>query len=242
MRILTRILPLLFFVLLFAGTTDDCNCDIKKVDSIIHSPTFNSLPTLDQLDELGFSKLSADDNMKLWYRDVESPEKTKYTSFWNDYSETNYHASQLEFVKFYENKKDVELAFQFGPNGDLWAYHVFVIKKVDCCYLATRSYFRHARFTGKRYAIIDKVKLDSLFTVLSKQSTLAIGEQESQDYSGYFRDNRNNRSYYINFEKAQTWERTPNDTSIKTLTTPASINQLYDFVDKKINWKVTYSL
>src|SRR5690606_825443 len=121
----------------------------------------------------------------------------KLTNLWNDYAPNNYHASHLDFIKNYQGKKDIELAFQFGPNGDLWAYHTFVIRKVGCCYLATRSYFRHARFTGKSYAILDKPQLDSLFSVINEQNILPLDTTETFDYCGYFLDNRNKKSFYI---------------------------------------------
>jgi len=222
---------------------NDCNCDKAATEKIIKSNNFNKLPQFDDtLTDKGFYSLSTADNKTLWYRDIENPEKTKFTSLWNDYARNNYHASHLDFIKNYQGKKDIELAFQFGPNGDLWAYHTFVIKKVGCCYLATRSYFRHARFTGKKYAILDKAQLDNLFNVLAEQKPHAIDTVETFDYSGYFMDNRNNKSFYINFEKDQLWVPSKQDTAIKTMEVRPEIDKLYDFVDDKIKWIKTYSL
>lgn len=222
---------------------NDCNCDKAATETIIKSKDFNKLTQFDDtLTDEGFYSLSAADNRTLWYRDIENPEKTKFTNLWNDYAPNNYHASHLDFVKNYQGKKDIELAFQFGPNGDLWAYHTFVIKRIDCCYLATRSYFRHARFTGKSYAILNKAQLDSLFNVLSEQKPQAIDTIETFDYSGYFVDNRNNKSFYINFENDQLWVPTKQDTAIKRMEVRPEIEKLYDFVDVKIKWTKTYSL
>jgi len=223
---------------------NDCVCDKSVVKKIIKDKDFNHISKFDDasLTDSSFYELSAIDNKTLWYRDIENPEKTKFTDLWNDYAPNNYHASHLDFIKHYQSKKDIELAFQFGPNGDLWAYHTFVIRKVECCYLATRSYFRHARFTGKSYAIIDKSQLDTLFKVLAEQKTLNVDTTESFDYCGYFMDNRNNRSFYIAFEKDQLWVPTKKDTSIKTMEVRPEIKKLYDFVDHKIKWTKTYSL
>ena len=218
-----------------------CNCDKVATEKIIKSKDFNRLQQFDDtLTEKGFYSLSAEDNQTLWYRDIENPEKTKFTSLWSDYARNNYRASHLEFINNYQRKNDIELAFQFGPNGDLWAYHTFVIKKINCCYLATRSYFRHARFTGKKYAILDKSQVDSLFNVLAEQKTQVIDTIENNDYSGYFMDNRNNKSFYINFEKEQMWVPTLKDTSIKRMQVRPEIKKLYDFVDDKIKWTKTY--
>ena len=218
-----------------------CNCDFIETDSIIKSNVFNKLPQFDDtLTNEGFYSLSATDNRTLWYRDIENPEKTKYTSLWNDYARNNYHASHLDFVKYYEDKNDIELAFQFGPNDDLWAYHTFVVKKIKCCYLVTRSYFRHARFTRKRYAIIDKPHLDSLFSVLAEQKVSQVDSNVTFDYCGYFRDNRNKKSFYINFKKDQVWVTNKQDTTRMHMEVRPEISKLYDFVDNKIKWTKTY--
>jgi hypothetical protein len=223
----------------FSG--NDCNCDKEVTEKTIKSKEFNRMPKFDDtLIGKDFYDLSAEDNRTLWYRDVESPEETKFTSLWNDYARNNYHASHLDFLKYYQDKQDIELAFQFGPNGDLWAYHIFVVKKVDCCYLITRSYFRHARFTSKRYAILDKPQLDSLFAVIGEQKIAQIDTVETFDYCGYFRDNRNKKSFYINFEKSQVRVTDKQDTARKYMETPPEINKLYEFVDDKIKWTKTY--
>ena len=59
---------------------------------------------------------------------------------------------------YFVDKSNIELAFQFGPNMDLFAFESFVLRKVECLYLFTRSYFRHGRFTFKSYALLDEEK------------------------------------------------------------------------------------
>jgi len=97
---------------------NSCNCDKSVTEKTIKSKEYNRLPKFDdKLKDKGFYHLSAEDNKTLWYRDVENPEKTKFTSLWNDYAPNNYHASHLDFIKYYQDRQDIELAFQFGPNN-----------------------------------------------------------------------------------------------------------------------------
>ena len=215
------------------STDKDCTCDSTKALQTIMGNDFNRISQYDTTSFPADSlyRLSPKENRRLWYRDVENPDTTKFTKFWNDYVPGNYHADNLDFVEFYEKKSDIEIAFQFGPNMDLWAYHIFVIRKLDCCYLATRSYFRHARFTYKAYAIIDQYQVDSLFQVIESVNKTPIDTAASWNYNGYFADNRNNTKYYIDFEK---------ETQKDNNEPKKEIMDLYDFVDKKIKWKVTY--
>jgi hypothetical protein len=235
---ITILAILIAFIIITSFTPmfdNDCECDKGKVEKIIKSKDFNRLPEFDDslFYEEVFYKLSEYDNRILWYRDIENPEETKFTRFWNDYKPNNYHASQIDFVEYYKDKKDIELAFQFGPSIDLWAYNIFVIKKIDCCYLVTNSYFRHARFISKYYSIIDEQLLNSFFKILSEQKTLKeINENsiESYDYCGYFRDNRNKKSFYINFEKDQLWINYDDDTTHKSMQIRPEIQYLWDFL------------
>ena len=195
---------------------------------------YNKLPTYDT-NSFDIGKFFVDDsiNRLLWYRDVEHIGPTKFTALWNDYYPAAYHASHAEFVKHYEEKDDIELAFQFGPNRDLWAYHVFVIKRIECCFLVTRSYFRHARFTYKAYAIISGLQLDSLYSILSLINKLPAGSDSQQSYLGYFVDNRNRSSFFIELEPIIVPPKTQRQ--IKK-----EIQTLFDFVDRDIHWKKTY--
>jgi len=174
-------------------------------------------------------------NRMLWFRDVENTDATKFTALWNDYYHAAYHASHLDFVKYYVGKRDIELAFQFGPNLDLWAYHIFVVKKMDCCFLLTRSYFRHARFTYKAYSIINERQLDSLYSILDSINKFPVGASSENSYLGYFVDNRRRNTYFIDLESVVAPPKTRRETR-------KEIQALYDFVDKGINWKKTYRL
>jgi len=217
-----------------------CECDTVKIKEIISNIIFNRIPRYDTISfaKSDFYKLDSGINRSLWYRDIENIDTTKFTNLWNDYLPSNYHASQLDFVKFYDNRKDIELAFQFGPNMDLWAYHIFVIKKIGCCFLITRSYFRHARFTYKAYSIINSRQLDTLYTILNKVNVQPIGNKEEFKYCGYFVDNRNKKSFFIDFEK-----ETEKGKAVSEGQKPKKeINRLYEFVDKKVHWTQTYLL
>ena len=218
----------------------NCACDTLKTKETITKKTFNRITKYDTsaFSKSDFYKLNKDTNRMLWYRDIENIDTTKFTKLWNDYVPANYRASDLDFTKFYNRKKDIELAFQFGPNMDLWAYHIFVIKKVGCCFLVTRSYFRHARFTYKAYSIINQEKLDSLYLILNRVNKQPVSDKEEFAYRGYFIDNRNNRTFFIDFKKEI--EKVKSDDEIIQPT--QEIKELYDFVDKKITWTKTYSL
>jgi hypothetical protein len=129
---------------------DSCKCDSNIAKRQILKKDFNQILPFDKVSfsQSNFYQLDSQTNRKLWFRDIESPIKTKFTSLWNAYSQSNYYANPIDFLQYYENKHNIELAFMFGPNDDLWAYHIFIIKKINCCYLITRSYFRHNRFVS----------------------------------------------------------------------------------------------
>lgn len=215
-----------------------CYCDTVQTKEIVINKNFNRISQYDTVTfpKSDFYNLDSGINRTLWYRDVENIDTTKFTNLWNDYLPANYHASHLDFVKFYDGKKDIELAFQFGPNMDLWAYHIFVIKKIGCCFLITRSYFRHARFTYKAYSIINSNQVDTLYSILKKVNVQPISDKEEFKYCGYFVDNRNKKQFFIDFEK-ETEKSADEGQKPKK-----EVNDLYEFVDKKINWTKTYSL
>jgi hypothetical protein len=217
-----------------------CKCDTLKAKEIITAKDFNRIPQFDTIaiSSSDFYSLSEDTNRLLWYRDIENVDTTRFTPMWNDYAPFNYHASHEDFIKYYNGKTNIELAFQFGPGGPLWAYHTFVIKNIGCCYLVTRSNFRHARFVYKAYSIMDGSKLDSLYSILSRINTRPASDSVSHGYLGYFADNRNKRSFFIDFENEV--EKAKSDTAWPQ--PKKEISELYEFVDKTINWRVTYSL
>jgi hypothetical protein len=211
----------------------NCDCDTLIAARTIAAPDFNRISRYDTTafppDSL--YEITAAENRRLWYRDVENPDTTKFTKYWNAYFEANYHASHLDFVEYYKDRPGIEIAFQIGPNMDLWAYHILVIKKINCCYLVTRSYFRHARFTHKAYAILGGIQLDSLYEVLDPIKKSDIDSVEPRDYKGYFVDNRNKNTYYINLSPKGLRGKFPKE-----------LDALFDFLDTRIRWTTTYSL
>lgn len=209
-----------------------CQCDTIAVQLRLKD---SMLVKLSEYDQPGFLpdsiySLSETENERLWYRDVENPFPTKFTPMWNDYVRNNYHADHSEFLKQYNNKDSIELAFQFGPAGALWAYHIFVIRKMDCCYLITRSYFAHARFTYKAYSILQQEQVDSLYGILNSAPKIS-SDSIDYGYRGYFADNRNRSMFGIDFESARDKATGKYDSRVLNL---------FDFVDKKIAWKVSY--
>ena len=213
-----------------------CICDSIRTSSIVTSDTFNRMSQYDTT-SFDMSIFFENDsiNRVLWYRDVENIDTTKFTKHWNDYYPAAYHASHGDFVQYYSGRKNIEMAFQFGPNRDLWAYHIFVIRKIDCCYLITRSYFRHARFTYKAYGIIKEQQLDSLYTILRNINKKPVEALIQYDYLGYFVDNRHKNNFFIDFEEEVIAPKTEPQTR-------KEIRVLYDFVDKRISWTKTYNL
>ena len=213
---------------------------MQAINSIL-SKNFNRLAEYDTSSVAPDSLygMSKEENRRLWYRDVENPDTSKFTKYWNAYVPTNYSADNYDFVNFYRGNSDVELAFQFGPNDDLWAYHIFIIKKIDCCYLVTRSYFRHARFTYKAYSVITPTQVDSLFSVLDSIDKSEIDEQDSSfAYRGYVVDNRHRENYFIDFEKQVIVNK---DNRRRSSEPNEKVKRLYDFVDNRIRWKATYN-
>jgi hypothetical protein len=82
--------------------------------------------------------------------------------------------------------------------------------------------------------------VDSLYLIIAYQKTMSVDTTENFDYCGYFVDNRNNKKFYINFDKDQMLVPSKHDTSIKTMQVRPEIDKLYDFVDNKIQWTKTY--
>jgi len=218
----------------------DCPCDTSSEKKVIANRNFNRIIEYDTILFRQDSFYSVDSSVirMLWYRDVENTDTTKFTSLFDAYSPTSYFASHADFIKYYSGRKNIEMAFQFGPNGDLWAYHIFIIKKIKCCYLVTRSYFRHARFTYKAWALINGKKLDSLYSILDKIRISPAAEKEMYAYRGGFVDNRHEKTFFIDFEK----EREPLDSNSTGSKPKIEIRDLYDFVDEHIGWIKTYSL
>lgn len=218
---------------------DSCVCDSNAVKKFVRQKTFNSIAEYDikSFNEKKFYELDSQANRTLWFRDIENPTATKFTELWDSYWYNNYYANPVDFVGFYRNKTDVPLAFIFGPNSDLWAYHIFVIKKVNCCYLITRSYFRHNRFTYKAFSVFDNTKLKELYSILSKINLTSIASTSSRGYSGYFMDNLSGNEFFIDFENEVIKSK---DTSKLERKPKPEVSDLYNFVDDNFKWVKTY--
>ena len=214
-------------------TGPNCTCDTTFVLEAIKAEDFNSIPKYDSPDfnPLDLYDIGQEENKRLWYRDIENPDTTKFTRHWNDYVPDNYHADHYDFIAHFKNKEGIELAFQLGPQSVLWAYHTFVFKKMGCCYLVTRSYFSHARFTYKGYAIIDSNQMNQLFGLLEQMNQSPADSDYPLGFSGFFADNRNNQQFLVDFQK----EVTP-----ETGTPTNEVSAFFSFVDEKIQWIQTY--
>ncbi len=218
---------------------DSCVCDSSAVKKLVQQKTFNSIAEYDvkSFGKKKFYELDSQTNRTLWFRDIENPTATKFTELWDAYWDKNYYANPRDFVGFYKNKKDIPLAFIFGPNGDLWAYHIFVIKKVDCCYLITRNYYRHNRFTYKAFSVFDNTKLKKLYSILSKINLTSLATNRRHGYSGYFMDNLSGNNFFIDFENEVI--KSKDSSNLESKPKP-EILDLYNFVDESIKWNKTY--
>jgi len=219
------------------NSADDlnCKCDSTSVLKIVRSDDYLKI---DKYDSPSFApdslySLSAKQNRLLWFRDIESLDTTKFTKYWNDYRPRNYHADNSDFIDYYSKDKEVELAFQFGPGGMMWTYHSFVVKKIDCCYLITRTSFTHARFRYKAYAILDKNQLKKLRAVLEPFANNPIPIKEEYGYHGHFIDSKKDSPYFIDFE---------NEVDKKNNQPNKKIQSVYTFVDDTIRWLETYGV
>jgi hypothetical protein len=259
-------MKLLTIVLLLCGysslaqvpekNSNSTNCNIEGLRTIILDKYFNSIP---QYDTLHYSLAQFDDlpyavRTMLWYRDIENTSATQFTPYWSgpryqkvkmlvDSADNKPKSSNSDhpFLDQYFNRNDIELAFQLGPYiYDLSADCYYVVKRLDDCFLITRSYFRHARFTYKSYALVNKHQLDSLYTLLGnfKRQSLT-GGLEGAGLTGHFADNRNKKKYFIDFQKEAEPKTIINNYDWKP---NKESQEFYDFLDKHVNWTVTYQL
>jgi len=213
----------------------NCKCDSISVLKIAKS---NDYLKIDKYDSPSFSpdslySLSAVQNRLLWFRDIESIDTTKFTKYWNDYRPKNYRADNSDFISYYSKGKDVELAFQFGPGGMMWTYHSFVIKKIDCCYLITRSSFTHARFRNRSYAVLNEAQLRDFRKILEPFVKNPLPIKEEYGYHGHFFDSKRSDPYFIDFENEI--DKTSNEPTKEVMS-------VYNVVDDSIKWVDTYGV
>lgn len=214
-----------------------CDCDTAKARQLVTSKKFNRIPAYDTatFTQADFYTLNAGINRMLWFRDIENADTTKFTRLWKAHQLYSYRAKHTDFVKHYNGRKDIELAFQLGPNSDLSAYDNFVIKKIGCCYLITRSYFRQGHFSCKYYSILSSTQVDLLYAILDKINVQPVSDIEEYVYCGYFADNRNKKTFFINFEKEIDDIRDGYD----EVQPKVEVRILFDFIDRTIRWTKT---
>jgi hypothetical protein len=152
----------LIFVLI--GLTACGQCDHSQLLKANRQPAYaNTISTPDE-----FYDLSKEQNRELWFAELESPNKTTFTRFWDSYHENNYRISQSDFIQNYSNSKDIILAFQLGPNIlNMSSYDIFTARKIGDCYLLVRTYVSHDRINGKSYSVFNKSEFQSLTEYLN---------------------------------------------------------------------------
>lgn len=209
-----------------------CVCDSACLYNVVTSPGFGGVSAWDD------ARISADtiygsgDSLvrALWFRDIESPDTTRFTRSFNSYFRGTYSASAKDFINFYHGRRDVPLAFQLGPNDDLWAFHSFVVKPVDECYLISHSYYRHGRFTFKAFGFLDKGGLDTLREKLLAFTQWPLDTTERYYYELGICDNEKHVALRSNMKE-------PEDT---TSARSRTMHRLYDHLDHSIRWFHSY--
>lgn len=226
-----------FFILSCYENREKCACNKEIIqDSITKLHVNSESVKIDSLKESTFYALSEVESRVLWFSEIENPNRTEYTKLWLSSSDI-YHTSQKDFVKYYNNRTDIELAFQLGPHGVMWSYHLFIVKKIGCCYLITRTDNTHNRIHSKRYAILNQDEFKKLNNIINTQKTSPLDTVFTFSYCGYFIDNKNKKRFYIDFEQIG------NDTlQIRKKNNEESLEQFFNFIEKDIQWVETYSL
>lgn len=158
----------LIFVLI--GLTACGQCDHSQLLQANRQPTFaNTITTADE-----FYELSKEQNRELWFAELESPNMTTFTRFWDSYHENNYRISQSDFIQNYSNSEDIILAFQLGPNLlNMYSYDIFTVRQAEGCYLFVRTYVSHDRINGKSYTVLDRNEFTKLVDYLTANTNKA---------------------------------------------------------------------
>ena len=139
-------------------------CDHSQFLKANRQPKYaNSITTPDE-----FYELSKEQNRELWFSELEYPNKTTFTRFWDSYHENNYRISQSDFIQNYRDSKDIVLAFQLGPNIlNMSSYDIFTVRQAEDCYLLVRTYVSHDRINGKSHAVLNGNEFHKLLNYLN---------------------------------------------------------------------------
>ncbi|AYB34188.1 hypothetical protein [Chryseolinea soli] len=213
------------------NTNAECVCDTVKLKSqlrpIVSTPA---------AEVANFYKENEAENRRRWFAEIERIDSTQFTRLWDDYHDNNFHTSHADFKSFYENSDNTELAFQFGPEGPLWTYYTFILKKKKGCYVFTRTNFAHARFRYKAYSFVGRQTVDDLFDYIN---TLKRIEMDEPNYmAASFVDNRNDEVFDVEIER---FSMEQNDGG-RRLPPDSAIIVFLKFLDNEIRWTETYPL
>ncbi|HAA18873.1 MAG TPA: hypothetical protein DCR93_28465 [Cytophagales bacterium] len=207
-------------------------CDSAQAANHLLSPEYLHLPAFDHshFTTDSFYSLPLAANRRLWFREIEHPDSTRFTPHWWDRPES-YHADQLDFAQHYWLDSTVRLAMQFGPNEDLWAYNIFIVKEVAGCLVVSRSYFRHARFTYKAYALITEPQLLALRQQLGYFAHHRLRPVNTQEHYAIIADHQCPAPYYLDVGAALQERGTlPHRVML----------DLFAFLGEELPWVTTY--
>lgn len=246
---MNRILLIIIFIIssflnVIIAQNSDKNCDCEKENIELQITKRNFALEINTQED--FYKLSKKKNRILWFDDIESPKPTDFTPYWDSYHKKNYYFSRKDFIKKYQKNEEIPIAFNIGPSWDLGAYTLFVVKKINDCYLITLSYFRHSRFTYKSYSIITKSQLDKLFSLLknlTKSFELKKDQNIDWDTDACFVDNRNNQIYFPKmYDSVEITDLLDGKmTTFGTEELNENMKSFNDYLYNGINWIETYN-
>lgn len=217
-----------------------CFCNKQKIQDSISTLQTNDLSVrIDSLKESKFYSLSKEESSVLWFNEIENPCKTEYTKLWES-SYDIYDTSQKDFVDYFRNKPDIEIAFRFswfGFRGRQQPYsHTYVVKKVSCCYLLVQTRTEYNRINDKQYALLNHQELEKLYSLVKNQQRTPFDTAFTSAYRGYLIDNKNKNVLFIGFEFA------PKDPNILvSLYNDDKVERLLKFLQNGVSWLKTYS-
>ncbi|MCK6544199.1 hypothetical protein L6Q79_16140 [bacterium] len=187
-----------------------------------------------------FYSLTQEANRTLWFKEIGLPCASSITPLWDDYHQNNYRAAGKDFIDYFSSDTSILYAAQFGPNLDLWAFTSYVARPFRDSVLLVHSYFRHARFTYKSYALISLSVSDSLHSLfLNLQKYEPDSSWEDADFSGFIIEGRTRFSFIVDLSKA--YHYVDVDSVRKKRVTNDEVTSLNSFLDNSIKWKTTYN-
>jgi len=204
--------------------------------------------TLKSEEYLDFS--NEDDNRQLWYKEIETPVKTKYTKEWFD-NPFYFHADNEDFEHNYSRHDSIFFAVQIGPYGAMWSYKTVTCKKAGDRYQLVCTVFTHNRFRYKATALLDQNKFIGLSDIIDQghqdyQNIVNANRDSSEVCERFYKyTSRRDRGVVINninktvyhFPTLHMDTNCPKERKFGTI-----FKNVNGYLEEDIEWKVTYEL